>query len=103
MCGIGNSEKNPNQVGDYSVSDSETVDDNNGQIKCINCRKVVSKKEVVKPKSWCCPLCKYEVDVCSGKVLNGGKVETMTNIKPKQDELENEPKSSEVEIVEVAA
>jgi hypothetical protein len=41
-------------------------------IRCINCKEKVPSKEVVKPKTWCCPKCKYEVDVCTGKVLCSG-------------------------------
>lgn len=43
------------------VSDSKT-----GKINCIKCRKPVNKAEVVKPTSWRCPSCKYEVDICTG-------------------------------------
>jgi len=44
-------------------------------IRCVNekCRQLVPSKQVVKEKSWCCPKCKYEVDICSGKVLCAGK------------------------------
>lgn len=41
-------------------------------IKCINCKEKVPSKEVVKEKSWCCPRCKYEVDVCDGRVICAG-------------------------------
>jgi hypothetical protein len=43
------------------------------KIRCINCKEKVPSKEVVKVKSWCCPKCKYEVDICTGKVLCAGK------------------------------
>ncbi len=42
-------------------------------IRCINCKEKVSSRDVVKPKSWCCPKCKYEVDICSGRVIYHGK------------------------------
>jgi hypothetical protein len=41
-------------------------------IRCINCKEKVPSKEVVKPKTWCCPKCKYEIDICTGKVLCSG-------------------------------
>lgn len=43
------------------------------KIRCINCKEKVPTKKVVKPKSWCCPSCKYEVDICSGAVICAGK------------------------------
>ena len=43
------------------------------KIRCINCKEKVDSKKVVKPKSWCCPSCKYEVDICSGAVICAGK------------------------------
>lgn len=42
------------------------------KIRCINCRERVASKDVVKANSWCCPSCKYEVDICNGKVLCAG-------------------------------
>lgn len=41
-------------------------------IRCINCREKVPKKDVIKVKSWCCPSCKYEVDICNGRVICAG-------------------------------
>lgn len=43
------------------------------KIRCINCKEKVPTKKVVKPRSWCCPSCKYEVDICSGAVICAGK------------------------------
>lgn len=38
------------------------------KLNCIKCRIEVNRKEVTKdPKSWRCPHCKYEVDICTGK------------------------------------
>ena len=94
MCGFGksnnkNKERNPNDIS--ANSDEETIDSKSGQIRCINCHKFVAKREVVKPKSWCCPKCKYEVDICSGKVLNGGIVESLMD---KIDQVQKpEPKT----------
>ncbi len=48
----------------------ESPESKAGKIRCIKCREYVNKREVVKAKSWCCPKCKYEVDICNGKVLN---------------------------------
>lgn len=56
---------------DSKDSNSESKD---GNIRCIKCRKTVKKKDVVKATSWCCPECKYEVDICNGKVLNKGEM-----------------------------
>ena len=97
MCGIGNRKKNGNSA-DVQENDSNEV--NTGQIKCIKCRKYVSKKEVVKVNSWCCPKCKYEVDICTGKILNNGKVNYV------EDQSENNifeiPKSKVGELKEAA-
>lgn len=45
-------------------------------IQCANrdCRQLVATKDVVKKDSWRCPCCHYEVDICTGKVINSGKV-----------------------------
>lgn len=53
---------------------TDNKESKDGNIRCIKCRKVVKKKEVVKATSWCCPECKYEVDICNGKVLNKGEI-----------------------------
>ncbi|MEO5627745.1 MAG: hypothetical protein ABIQ89_02555 [Candidatus Saccharimonadales bacterium] len=58
------------------LGDSESL---NSLIRCIKCRKYVKKKEVVKKQSWCCPKCKYEVDICNGKEI------------PKEEVVEKEP------------
>lgn len=39
-------------------------------IKCIACKRPSPKEKVVKAKSWCCPHCKYEVDICTGEVIH---------------------------------
>jgi phage FluMu protein Com len=44
-------------------------------IRCIKCRKVSPKAEVVGHKTWHCPKCNHEVDVCTGKTLREGTVE----------------------------
>ncbi len=49
---------------------SETTESKDGKIKCIKCDEQVDKKDVVKAKSWCCPKCKYEVDICNGREIN---------------------------------
>ncbi len=61
-------------AGDGEVLDeavtSESTESKEGKIKCIKCREQVDKKDVVKAKSWCCPKCKYEVDICNGREIN---------------------------------
>ena len=49
---------------------NDETDSKDGKINCIKCREPVNKKDVVKEKSWRCPHCKYEVDICDGKVLH---------------------------------
>lgn len=39
------------------------------KMRCIECRDEVDRDEVVKKDSWRCPTCKYEVDICTGKVI----------------------------------
>jgi hypothetical protein len=46
-----------------------------GSIRCINCRKFVDKKKVIKKDCWECPKCNYKVDICNGKVLNEGNAD----------------------------
>lgn len=57
-----------------SDSLSDAASSKTGIINCYKCRQPVAKKDVVKKDSWCCPKCDYEVDVCTGKVINPGKV-----------------------------
>lgn len=47
------------------------------EVRCVNkdCRQMVATKEVVQKDSWRCPCCGYEVDICTGKIINPGKVE----------------------------
>ncbi|HSX23881.1 MAG TPA: hypothetical protein VLE74_02160 [Candidatus Saccharimonadales bacterium] len=52
---------------------NDETDSKSGKIRCIKCRETVNKKDVVKEKSWRCPHCKYEVDICDGKVLHESK------------------------------
>lgn len=47
-------------------------------IKCIACKRPSPKEKVVKAKSWCCPHCKYEVDICTGQVIH-------ESVQPKPD------------------
>jgi len=61
--------------GNDPESGSENNEQPTGKIRCVKCKEKVPAKEVIKPKSWCCPKCKYEVDVCTGKVLNSGSRE----------------------------
>jgi hypothetical protein len=56
----------------YGDKDKKEDDSLSSRIRCINCKEKVATKEVVKPKSWCCPKCKYEVDICTGKVMRSG-------------------------------
>ncbi len=49
---------------------NDEVETKSGKIRCIKCRETVNKKDVVKEQSWRCPHCKYEVDICDGKVLH---------------------------------
>lgn len=78
MCGVRGGATSP-EVGPDDGANSETNAENSeddvqptGKIRCIKCRENVNAKDVIKPKSWCCPKCKYEVDVCTGKVLREG-------------------------------
>jgi hypothetical protein len=41
-------------------------------IRCIKCKQKVPSKKVVKAESWCCPKCKYEVDICTGAIICPG-------------------------------
>ncbi len=63
---------NPNMQIDQD--NNESGNSNAGLVRCPNtqCRQYVPKKDVVKATSWCCPVCKYEVDVCTGATLNPG-------------------------------
>lgn len=47
-----------------------------GIIRCIQCRQMVLKAAVVKPKDGCweCPKCLHRVDVCTGAVLKRGNL-----------------------------
>jgi hypothetical protein len=71
MCGM---LVNPAPSGANGQSTPETADQPTGKIRCINCREQVKASEVIKTASWRCPSCKYEVDVCTGKVLHHGEV-----------------------------
>jgi len=70
------SESNPQKAfgGEGGSEEKSETDNNSGNIRCIKCRKVVPKKEVIKKDCWECPACKHKVDICSGKVLREGKV-----------------------------
>ncbi len=67
-------EQNKNNADETDEKSSELLniesDSKDGKIRCIKCRESVKKKDVVKEKSWSCPSCKYEIDICDGKVLN---------------------------------
>ncbi len=67
----GNAQDELSQLG-YGSKSEETAK-LPAKIRCINCKEKVDSKKVVKPKSWCCPSCKYEVDICSGTVICAGK------------------------------
>jgi formylmethanofuran dehydrogenase subunit E len=49
---------------------SDESDSKSGKIRCIKCRETVRKRDVVTEKSWRCPHCKYEVDICNGAVMH---------------------------------
>lgn len=51
----------------FSDSDESKLPE---KIRCIKCGEMVESKKVVQPKSWRCPHCRYEVDVCTGKEIN---------------------------------
>jgi len=57
-------------------ADKAEKDSISGKVRCINasCRKYVPKRLVVKERSWRCPECKFEIDICKpgGKVINPG-------------------------------
>lgn len=85
MCGIrSQSPQSQDDGGGDTDRKSDTGEQDTkitGKIRCINCRESVNAKDVIKPKSWCCPKCKYEVDVCTGKVIRKGVFKTnMENI-----------------------
>ena len=37
-------------------------------IKCPECKQPSPKEKVIKKDTWCCPNCKYEINVCDGSV-----------------------------------
>ncbi len=63
------------ESGESGSSGSESIS-LDGKIRCIKCKESVPKKQVVKKECWQCPKCNYTVDICSGKTLNEGKIET---------------------------
>ncbi len=44
-------------------------------IHCIRCRKPAPKQVVVKPRSWRCPHCTLEVDVCTGVTIHASNLD----------------------------
>jgi hypothetical protein len=79
MCGVG-SQRNESNLKDNQdlvekeIDSSDRTESNTGKIRCFKCRKIVDKKDVVKEKTWYCPKCEYEVDICTGEVKNEGHV-----------------------------
>jgi hypothetical protein len=45
-------------------------------IRCVKCGQRSLKQQVVHEKSWRCPHCRYEIDVCTGAVLHGAEAPT---------------------------
>ena len=43
-------------------------------IRCINCRRLATKEQVIQPKSWKCPHCAHEVDICTGVTIHRGRL-----------------------------
>jgi hypothetical protein len=69
------------QEGDEMYDEAKEQVSLSGKIRCFKCREQVNKKEVVKKDTWCCPKCKYEVNVCTGKIENSGnKVTRLKNL-----------------------
>ncbi len=62
----------PDKVFDAIFGGNQEGEPLPAMIRCVNCNKKVPSKDVVKVKSWCCPKCKYEVDICTGAVLCTG-------------------------------
>ena len=63
-----------NEASETSENSSEEVDSKTGTIRCIKCRKYVSKEKVVKKDHWECPKCNHKVEICSGEVVREGVI-----------------------------
>jgi hypothetical protein len=60
---------------DSESSNATTGESTSNEIRCVQCREQVKKADVVKADCWECPKCKHKVDICTGEVLNVGKIE----------------------------
>jgi hypothetical protein len=69
-----NNETTEENKKDQDAESSETNTSENEKICCPNCREYVSKRDARKGDCLRCPSCKYEVNICTNKVENPGKI-----------------------------
>lgn len=50
------------------------------EIRCIACDEKSPRNQVIKPASWRCPHCKYEIDICDGSVINPPDIKPRNSI-----------------------